>query len=162
MKTNSNSRLQFLANSARVLAAGCVLSLCPKSLMAGILSDDEIPDPKKLNYCGYSCPGDCKMLRATRENNIELKKEAHKEWRLEEKYDMAFDADKVYCYGCKSDKPDAGIVVTNCSVRNCAIEKNYDCCIECNELAACEKEIWTTFPDFHKAIIEMQKRYLAG
>lgn len=119
------------------------------------------PDPKKLNYCGYMCPPECKMKKATLENNTELKKEAYVEWRIEKKYGIAFDPDKVSCYGCKVEPDKVGLVAEKCAVRSCAIEKGYDCCIECDGLAACDKEVWQTFPGFHKTVIEMQKVYRA-
>jgi hypothetical protein len=123
---------------------------------------DDVPDPKKLNYCGYTCPEDCPMKKATLENNVELKKDAYKNWRIEKKYGIPFDPDKIFCYGCKTEEKALGLVVEKCSVRNCAIEKGYDCCIECDLLAGCDKEIWKTFPDFHNAVIEMQKKYRAA
>jgi hypothetical protein len=120
------------------------------------------PDPKKLNYCGYICPEDCKFLRATVENNIEKKKEAYKIWKIKEKFGIEFDPDKIFCWGCKiKDKP-LGIAVDHCTVRNCAISKNHECCIECNELPDCKKELWDNFPDFKKTVIEMQKKYLSA
>jgi hypothetical protein len=160
MKTNQ-SRREFLAQSTKIGLLGGALAYCPRILSFGnMLQDDTIPDPKKLNYCGYTCPPDCPMKKATLENDVELKKEAYKNWRIEEKYGIAFDPEKIFCYGCKTTDKPLGIVVEKCTVRNCAIAKGYDCCIECADLSACDKEIWKTFPDFHKAVIEMQKKYL--
>lgn len=119
------------------------------------------PDPKNLEYCGYKCPPDCPLLKGTLENNIELKKKAYADFKMKEKYGIEFDADKVFCYGCKpKDKP-LGPSVKACTVRNCAIEKGYDCCIQCDGLTACNKELWTNFPKFKDAVIEMQKKYKA-
>ncbi len=159
MKTNQ-SRREFLTKSSRIGLVCGALACCPKMFSFGsMFQEGEIPDPKKLNYCGYTCPADCPMKKATLENNVELKKEAYRNWQIEEKYGIAFDPDKIFCYGCKTDKESLGVVVEKCTVRSCAIAKGYDCCIECNDLAACDKEIWKTFPDFHNAVIEMQKKY---
>lgn len=159
MKNNS-SRRDFLKKSAGFCFTCGTLVAFPRIPAMGLSMDEEdTPDPKKLNYCGYVCPADCPMKKATAENNVELKKECYKNWRIQEKYGVEFDPEKVVCYGCKTDKEYKGVVVENCTVRKCAIEKGYDCCIECNELAACDKEIWKAFPDFHKAVIEMQKKY---
>jgi hypothetical protein len=125
-----------------------------------ILQEEAKPDPKKLEYCGYQCPADCKMKKATLENNLELRKEAYKEWRIQEKYQMAFDPEKVFCWGCKTDKP-AGIVTANCTVRSCVISKKYDSCIQCNNLAVCDEEIWKTFPQFRESMLKLQKKYLS-
>lgn len=34
------------------------------------------------------------------ENNTELKKKAYEEFKMKEKYNIEFDQDKVFCYGC--------------------------------------------------------------
>jgi hypothetical protein len=162
MKPNQ-SRREFLVKSSKAGLACGVLACCPKLLSYGAwLPEGEIPDPKKLNYCGYTCPADCQMKVATDTNDIEKKKQAYIDWHFEDKYGIAFDPDKVVCYGCKTTEQNPGIGVEKCTVRNCAIERGYDCCIECPGLTACDKEIWKTYPDFHKAVIEMQKTYQKG
>lgn len=157
--SKSNRRL-FIKQST-VLCAGCIASMSIyRGYASTSTSGDEIPDPKKLNYCGYSCPEDCKMLKATLENNTELKKEAYQLWKIKDKYGVEFEADKIFCYKCKTkDKPD-GIVVKNCPVKACAIEKGYDCCIECKDLKNCKKGLWSQFKEFHETVIKMQKRYM--
>ena len=71
-----------------------------------------------------------------------------------------FDPDKIYCFGCKTKKKPVGIRLQKCDVRNCAIDKNLESCIECKDLKTCEKDLWKKFPDFKNAIIQMQVRYL--
>jgi hypothetical protein len=123
---------------------------------------DTKPDPKNLEYCGYKCPADCPLKKATLENNLDLKKKAYVDFKFKEKYGIEFDADKVFCYGCKiKDKP-LGMSVKACTVRKCAIEKGYECCIQCDGLATCDKELWTNFPKFKDIVIEMQKKYKAA
>lgn len=161
MKTNLKRR-EFIRKSCQAGVACCALLSGSKVFAFGNLNTlhgDDLIDPKKLNYCGYTCPADCKMRKATLENNVDLKKEAFTEWRLEEKYGVAFDPEKIFCHGCKTSGKPLGYVVENCTVRSCAIEKGYDCCIQCDKLAGCDKEIWSTFPDFHKAMMELQKKY---
>ncbi len=161
MKTQLKRR-EFILKGCMAGVAGCAL-LSGARLYGmqnlNFASGDEKPDPKKLNYCGYTCPDGCKMKKASLENNPELKKEAYKEFRIQEKYGIEFDADKIFCYGCKTQDKPVGLVVEKCTVRNCAIAKGYDCCIQCEGLSACDKEIWKTFPDFHKSMIELQKKY---
>jgi len=123
------------------------------------LNYDEIPDPKKLSYCGYKCPADCQFLKGSIENNVELKKEAYELWKIKERFNVDFDPDKIFCFGCKTtDKPE-GIVLVNCTVRSCVISKGFDCCIECAELVDCEKELWDRFLKFKEQVIEMQQKY---
>jgi hypothetical protein len=124
---------------------------------------DVKPDPKNLEYCGYKCPADCPLKKGTVENNVELKKKAYEVFEFKKKYGIEFDPDKVFCYGCKigSDKP-LSIPVKACTVRKCVMEKGLDCCIQCVTLAKCDKELWTNFPKFKEAVIEMQKKYQAA
>jgi hypothetical protein len=158
---NKFNRRDFLLKGSKIGIAACAFLSCQKlgALNGLSFQDDKSPDPAKLNYCGYTCPADCKMLKATLENNVELKKEAYVNWKIQEKYGLAFDPEQIFCYGCKTEEKPSGIVIKNCTVRSCAISKGFDCCIECNDLASCDKELWTTFPDFKKAVIEMQKKY---
>ena len=162
METEVNRR-NFIKMGAVAGITGCAFLLATKfnSLKAfnTFSNENEIPDPKKLNYCGYQCPSDCQFLKATRENNTELKMKAYETWKIKEKYGVEFDAEKIFCWGCKTKDKPLGITVSKCTVRNCAIEKGYDCCIECNDLAQCEFELWKNFPDFHKQVVEMQKTY---
>jgi hypothetical protein len=124
-----------------------------------IVRQEVKPDPKSLNYCGYKCSQECILLKATTENNAELKKKAYDVFKFKEKYGLEFDPEKVFCYGCKlKDKP-VSIPVKSCTVRSCVIEKGYDCCIQCNDLITCDKELWTSFPKFKETVIEMQKKY---
>lgn len=126
------------------------------------INDDEPIDPKALNYCGYKCPADCKFLKASLENNAELKKEAYEIWKIKEHYGVDFDPEKIFCFGCKTQDKPVGIVLQKCTVRSCAIEKSFDSCIECSGLETCEKELWSNFPDFKKMMIDMQKKYFAS
>jgi len=41
------------------------------------------------------------------------------------------------------------------------IDKDLECCIECDGLAKCDKELWTNFPKFRDVVIGMQKKYKA-
>jgi hypothetical protein len=154
------SRRTFLAAGAKAGMACCLMAAGPR-LMA-MTSDRKTPDPSKLCYCGYDCPRDCKFLKATRKNDDSLKKEAFEEWTLEERYGVTFDPQTAVCYGCKDMEHTQGVVVSNCSVRRCAREKELECCIQCEELAECDKALWQRFPGFHETVIEMREKYLAA
>ena len=58
------------------------------------------------------------------------------------------------------DKP-KGIVLARCTVRDCAIEKGKECCIDCDELVECDKDLWRRFPDFKKKVVAAQVKYRA-
>lgn len=158
----THTRREFLNKSTTVFFACGAISMCPRLSAMSHLYDDDIPDPKKLEYCGYSCPPDCPLYLATIENNVEKKKEAYTNWEIKERYNLEFDPEQMFCYRCKNDEKPAGLVVKNCPVRKCVIEKGFECCIECPELAQCSQSLWQTYPEFHKAVIEMQQKYLTS
>jgi hypothetical protein len=160
---NKIDRRDFLTGSARACVALCGACICSRfpALAEGeaAAGEQKIPVPAELNYCGYKCPPDCKFLKATLENDVELKKEAWKLWKIEERFHVPFDPDKAICYGCKTKDKPLGIVLQRCDVRACAQEKKLDCCIECEGLTACDRDLWRRFPKFKEQVIEMQERY---
>jgi hypothetical protein len=156
MKTEIKRR-EFVGKFLKAGTAGCAL-VYGNSLLA-VTPQDQIKksDLKSLTYCGFKCSNDCTLYKATIENNPELKKKAYEEFKWKEKFNVDYNADKVFCWGCKpKDKP-LSINVTACAVRKCTIEKGYECCIECKGLAACDKELWKNFPQFKLKVIEAQK-----
>ncbi len=155
-------RRDFLSKTCRVGLAGCAVLMCGNafSMSHFLMQDEKIPDPKKLNYCGYTCPEQCEFLVATLKDDEALKRECHEAWAIKERYGKDFDPKTAFCYGCKAEGKPEGVVVTECTVRSCVIEKGLDCCIECNELSTCDKDLWTLFPDFHKGVQGLQQKYL--
>ena len=155
-------RREFLIKGSCAGIAGCALLMSAKASPFGKLltmAEDEPIDPKRLNYCGYTCPSDCKFLIASVKNDPELKKEAYTIWKIKEKYNIDFDPETIFCYGCKNTEKPEGVVLKNCTVRKCALSKGLNCCIECSELSGCTKELWSQFPDFRQYVIELQKKY---
>lgn len=152
---NQSNRRQFIKNSA---LTGCTLLVAGK-LSAFTFPEDKVPDPKKLNYCGYTCPDNCQFLEATVKNDRELKKKAFNTWKLDERYGVSFDENTAFCWGCKAKNKPEGAVVSNCTVRSCAVKKKHDSCIQCKSLSNCDKDLWKRFPDFHKSVQKMQQSY---
>ena len=151
-------RREFLIKGSRAGAACCAMMLGAHRFSFGNALNEPI-DPRSLNYCGYKCPADCRFLQASVKNDPELKKEAYRVWKIQEKYNIDFDAEKIFCFGCKNREKPEGVVLTNCTVRQCVISKGLECCIECRELNDCKKELWSQFPDFKKQMIQLQKQY---
>jgi len=162
MKTKFQRR-DFISTCLKAGVTCCALSYSVALAAQGFVrNEDEKPDPKNLEYCGYKCPADCPLKKGTLENNVELKKKAYADFKFREKYGLEFDPEKVFCYGCKiSDKP-LSMPVKSCTVRSCVIEKGYDSCIQCDGLVKCNKELWTNFPKFKNHVIALQKQYKAG
>jgi hypothetical protein len=157
-------RRDFLTatTSAGIAFCGaCLLSRAPAFGEEETVGPQPTLAPKKLNYCGYTCPDDCPMLQGTLTDDVDLKKKAYDLWKIEERFGFAFDPETIFCYGCKTpDKPD-GLVVGECDVRACAGQKEWDCCIQCQELVDCDKDLWRRFPKFKDQVVDMQKRYRA-
>ena len=148
----SIKRREFLKSGV-----GCCIFLTGASTF--VFASEGKPKPKKLSYCGYQCKNDCKMYLAGKSTNEDLKKEAFKMWRFEEKYGVNYYPEIVFCEKCKGTEEPKSLLLSNCSVRKCAIEKGYECCIECDDLKTCDKEIWLTFPQFREQVLNMQQAY---
>lgn len=153
-------RREFLKRSGQAGIAGCALLLCGNAAASvSLLMGDDIPDPAKLNYCGYTCPEKCDYLMATLNDDEALKKECFANWAIEERYGIKYDPEISFCYGCKAEGKPEGVVVTACTVRACTIEKELDCCIECDELRSCDKDLWKRFPEFYDGVKKLQLKY---
>lgn len=161
---NQLNRRNFIKRSATVGATGCALlmaaKLNPASAFTHLAEETDVPNPKTINYCGYTCPKDCRFLLATQKDDSKLKKEAYEEWKIKDHYGLEFDPETTICWGCKAKNKPEGVVVSRCTVRKCALEKGHDACIQCEELKSCDLDLWSRFPDFHKAVIEMREKYL--
>jgi hypothetical protein len=157
MKTGLKRR-DFISKCLKAGAAGCAL-LYSNALFAQDPIKLKKEDLKNLTYCCYKCSTECPTYKATIENNTELKKKAYENAKWKEKYGVDFNPDTFFCYGCKpKDKP-LNINVKACLVRTCAIEKGYDCCIECNSLITCDKKLWVTYPEHRELVLKFQKLY---
>ena len=154
----SINRRNFILKSAG--AAGCLLLMKPELFANHAFPfEDKVPNPAELNYCGYKCPDNCPFRVASEKNDPKLKKEAYDQWNIKETRGVDFEADKIFCFGCKNKEKPEGIVLTGCTVRSCAIEKKLDSCVQCEELAECKKDLWDKFPKFKEQVIKMQEVY---
>jgi len=161
MKKKINRR-DFFKKSTQAGMACCTLIMTSKVTSAESLAkmfEDKKIDPKQLNYCGYTCPEDCKFYMATIENDDAKKKEAYDIWKIKERYNVDYNPETAVCWRCKNHDKKQGVVVSNCTVRDCAVKKGYDSCIQCEELTTCNKDLWKRFPEFYKAVMEMQVKY---
>jgi hypothetical protein len=157
-------RREFLVKGSHAGIACCAFLLGAHGIVKGNMIPSVKSDPvnpKDFNYCGYKCPVDCKMLLASQRKDTLLKREAFKDWKIKEKYSLDFDNDALFCYGCKNRDMPEGIILKNCTVRQCVISREFDCCIECVELTYCDKDLWKNFPDFHEAVIGLQRQMLS-
>jgi hypothetical protein len=73
---NKQTRRQFLAQGSRA-GVSCCLLFCSGELLAMPASDKDLPD---------------------------LKKQAYEEWGMKERYNVEFDPEQIFCYGCKNEE----------------------------------------------------------
>ena len=155
-------RREFIKDSMKGLMACCVIAQCPGLLQAG--SEEEISEmdtylkevSKAFTYCTYRCSETCPLLVASLKGDQEYLDKQAKEWS-EKHGGEKVPKDQRFCYGCKPiDKP-LGFIVSRCTARQCAIEKKLGSCLECGDLATCDKELWTSYPQHREAVLKMQK-----
>jgi hypothetical protein len=163
---SKQSRRRFLEHCAKFGGACCALLAFNRNLPA-----EESPEKKKeqekkpidlkqLSYCGIPCVQTCELYKATQENDVKAKKVLYEKWEMKKSYGIEFDPDKIFCYTCKpGDKPKK-VGMDQCVVRNCAMGNNFESCIQCKNLAACDKEFWKTWPDLYVFSKQLQARYI--
>jgi len=164
---SKQSRRGFLKSCAKFGGACCLLLAWNRHLPA-----DDSPEEKKnqekkpidlkqLAYCGIPCVATCELYKATQDNDVKLKKLVYEKWGMKKKFGIEFAADKIFCYTCKpGDKPEK-IGMAECVVRNCAMAKGVESCVQCQNLAACDKEFWKTWPELYEFSKKTQALYIA-
>ena len=119
-------------------------------------------DLAALAYCGIPqayCETGCELFKATRENDVELKRAVYEKWGMKKRFGIEFEADKIFCYGCKpGDKP-LKVGMAECEVRTCPIAHGLESCVQCGGLASCGKAFWKEWPVAYEQIKQFQARY---
>jgi hypothetical protein len=162
---SQQSRRRFLEDCAKFGGACCALLAWSRHMPAADgpqaeKGQEKKPiDLKQLAYCGIPCLTTCELYKATLENDVKTKKLVYEQWNWRKKFGFEFDPDKVFCYTCKpGDKPKkAGM--NECEIRNCAMANGVESCIQCANLAACDKEFWKTWPVLFAEVKKIQARY---
>jgi hypothetical protein len=166
MESKQNRR-RFLKVCAKSGVACCVLLACSRQLHA-----EDNPEKKgdqekkpidfsKLSYCGIPCAQACELYTATVENDEKAKKLIYEQWNWKKKFGIDYAPEKVFCHTCKpGDKP-LKPGMAECTVRNCAMANGMESCVQCKTLAACDKELWKSWPQAHDFAKKLQARYLA-
>jgi hypothetical protein len=164
MESQQNRR-RFLGRCAKFGGACCALLAWNRYLPAGAGSQEKTDQGKKpidlneLAYCGIPCVQMCELYKATLENDVQMKKLVYEKWGWKKKFGIEFDPDKVFCYTCKpGDKPKK-VGMDACDVRNCAIANDMESCVQCMNLAACNKELWKSWPETLEFAKRVQARY---
>jgi len=162
------NRRSFIGQCAKCGGAGCALlawgriSPAQESAPAKPGPGAKPLDPKTLCYCGIPrayCEQQCELFKATRENDAALKKSVYERWEMKKKFGVDFDADKIFCYGCKpGDKP-LKVGMAECPVRACPAANGLESCVQCLDLGSCDKSFWKEWPNAFELAKKLQARY---
>ena len=162
---SQQGRRRFLEDCAKFGGACCALLAWNRHMPAADGPQEEKGQEKKpidlkqLSYCGIPCAQACELYKATLENDVAMKKLVYEKWGWKKQFGIDFDPDKVFCYTCKpGDKPKK-VGMDICAVRNCAIANGVESCIQCANLAVCDKEFWKTWPVLYAEVKKIQARY---
>jgi hypothetical protein len=144
------SRRRFLNHCLQFGGACCALLAWNRNLPAS-----------KLSCCGVPCAQVCELYKATLENDEKLKKLIYEKWEWKKKFGIDYDPEKVFCYTCKpGDKPKK-VGMDVCVIRSCVMANGMESCVQCKNLAACDKEYWKNWPALYEFNKKNQARYLA-
>ena len=119
-------------------------------------------DLTTLAYCGIPqtyCETRCELFNATLENDAKLKRAVYDQWGMKKKFGIDFDADKIFCYGCKPGGKPLKVGMAECEVRTCPISHGLGSCVQCGGLASCGKAFWKEWPVAYAQIKQLQARY---
>lgn len=163
-------RREFLKRCGQLGLACACGAVIGRSLQAAAAATEDkptekLPALKSRAYCGLICDDRCELCRATRANDVAAKKALYEKWRWKERTGREFDPALVFCHGCK---PPEGLprnvaqTETPCTVRSCAVERGFECCIQCKGLAGCDKELWKNWPKLKQQVEQWQKDYVAA
>ncbi|MBP1769497.1 MAG: hypothetical protein H6P96_115 [Candidatus Aminicenantes bacterium] len=162
------SRRSFLEQCAKCGGASCALlalsriSLAQESAPTPSGREEKPVDLAALAYCGIPqafCEKNCELFKATRENDVELKRAVYDKWEMKKKFGIEYEADKIFCYGCKpGDKP-LKVGMAECPVRACPSANGLESCIQCLDLASCDKAFWRDWPSVLDLAKKLQARY---
>ena len=164
------SRRSFLGQCAKRGGTCCALSalnrilITQESAPARSGPEEKPVDLTALAYCGIPqayCEIRCELFKATRENDVELKKAVYDKWEMKKRFGIQFDAGKIFCFGCKpGDKP-LKVGMAECEVRTCPISHGLGSCVQCGGLASCNKAFWQEWPVAYELTKKLQARYKA-
>jgi len=162
---SQKSRRHFLGQAAKLGVACCVLSGWNLNLSAvERLQIETSQETKPLDlapysFCGIPCAQACPLHKATVNDDLKLKALIYEKWEWKKKFGIEYDPAKVFCYSCKPGEKPLKVGMAECEVRKCGTANGVESCIQCNNLAACDKKYWKTWPEQHTMVKKLQARY---
>jgi len=91
---------------------------------------------KMIAYCGLNCEK-CDAYIATLRDDNTLREKVAKLWT--ELNGVEITPEMINCQGCRADGIKTPFCDKLCEIRQCALEKLYDTCGNCNDLLSCSK-----------------------
>ncbi len=89
-----------------------------------------------IAYCGLDCEK-CEARLATINNDNELRKKVATEWS--KLNNITITPEMINCEGCRIDGKKTVFCDKLCQIRQCAMNKKYETCGDCNEMKTCKK-----------------------
>lgn len=89
-----------------------------------------------IAYCGLDCEK-CEARLATVNNDNELRKKVAVKWS--KLNNITITSEMIICEGCRIDGKKTVFCDKLCPIRQCAMNKNYETCGNCNEMKNCKK-----------------------
>lgn len=89
-----------------------------------------------IAYCGLDCEK-CEARLATINNDNDLRKKVAVEWS--KLNNITITPEMINCEGCRIDGKKTVFCDKLCQIRQCAMNKKYETCGDCNEMKTCKK-----------------------
>jgi hypothetical protein len=89
-----------------------------------------------IAYCGLDCHK-CEAYLATVNDDDGLRRKVAKEWS--ELNNVEITPEMINCEGCRADGKKTPFCESLCPIRQCAMERNYRTCGDCEEMESCTK-----------------------
>ncbi len=84
---------------------------------------------KRIGFCGINCV-ECRVYKATIEDNLEEKSNIAREWSTEE---FPLTKDSIECYGCCDGENRVMSCAVDCDIGGCGIKKKVTNCGHCEK-----------------------------
>ncbi len=99
---------------------------------------------KRIGFCGINCL-ECRVYKATIEDDLKEKSNIAREWSTEE---FPLAKDSIECYGCCDSENRVISFAVDCDIRRCGMKKKVENCGHCEEYS-CEllKKLHEKNPD---------------
>ena len=89
-----------------------------------------------IAYCGLDCET-CEARIATERDDDKLREKVAALWS--ELNSAQISAEMINCSGCRIDGAKTVYCDSLCPIRRCAMDKDYETCADCPQMATCDK-----------------------